>query len=90
MSSDSNLEYLIEHYECSEEITTDDFLADILKNDPHFEALRPEEVIELKRQFFGHLRTLEFGPSDEYGEALLSDSEASPVPERPGAVRERL
>lgn len=90
MSSDSYLEYLIERYEKSDEITIDDFLADTLKNDPYFEALRLEEVIEVKRQFLGYLQTLEFGTSDEYGEALLSDSEASPVPERPGAVRERL
>ena len=90
MSSDSYLEYLIECYEKSGEVTIDDFLADILKNDPYFEALRLEEAIELKRQFFGYLRTLEFGSMDEYGEALLSDLETSPAPERLGAVRERL
>ena len=53
------LEYLINAYEETENVTVDEFLSEVLKNDTRFTDLKKEEVVELKRQFLDYVRDSE-------------------------------
>ena len=51
-----NLRYLIETYNSNEELSVEDNISNVVKNNPSFSDLTKEETVELKRQFMEYLQ----------------------------------
>lgn len=64
-----NLRYLIETYNSNEELSVEDNISNVVKNNPSFSDLTKEETVELKRQFMDYLQREEASNiSEEYEE----------------------